>query len=792
MSTYADAHTLYRAAGWTGPLPLPDGAKWPPPDGFTGWHGAYPSGADSQTWIDDYPEYSTTRQLALRMAADTIGIDVDHYGAKRGADTLAEAQRRWGALPDAPISSARGAGPSGIRFYRIPAGTILRTRIAFPELGLGDIEVIQRHHRYAVVWPSRHPDGGNYHWYGTATPASPPRVANLHPLPPAWLDALAGTGEAGEAAADPETVAAFSRDHSTGTKLHGIRGVLAVLERDMAATSRHDAMLAAACMGAREARRGDYPAADIRAALRDRFVLALAEARPGQRLAGPAESRREFESAWAWAVSQALAEPIRPERAPPVVVTALATPPAHVAAPVQPPAPAGHLNLPAQFWDARPALKHIRDAAMSRWACPDAVLGAVLARLSAYAHPEDRVDLGIGGSPLSVFAILYGSPSAGKGIAMRAAAELLPVPAHLDGQAFRERPIGSGEGITESYYGPVPETDEKGKVTKVRKQIRRNALFVMDEGETMVRLVTRNGSTLATTIRRAWSGEVLGEANASAERDRQLDRAAYSIGLAVAFQPAAIGPLFNETEVGGGTPHRFLYLAADDDTLPEDPPEDLPAWPGELTLPAMHDGGLSKQWAEPPARTYVLADEDARREVQMVRWRGLRRDRSLGDLDGHMNQMRGRVAAHLAALDGRLHIDTEDWTLAGTVVAVSGRVREAAVTYGRDQLAATARREDERHVSREASVEAARLTVAELHENERIGKGAAVLARKVLRTAPVDGLATGALRNAAGRYKRDVAACLEFAVEAGWLVTEEAKQGGTRYRVGPHVGNVPD
>lgn len=315
-TTYAHAHGIYRRAGWTGPLPLPAGAKWPPPDGFTGWHGAYPSGADSQTWVDDYPEYRDTGQLALRMPDDIVGIDVDHYGDKRGADTLAEAERRWGALPDAPRSSARGSGPSGIRFYRVPAGTVLRTRIGFPELGLGDIEVIQRHHRYAVVWPSTHPSGERYRWYETAGPDVPPIARGLLELPQGWLDNLAGAGEPGESAADPATVAGFARDHAVGDGTASPAGPATAFGRKIEqGASRHDAAVEVACWATREARAGCYPAAAARGALRDAFVAALAEARGGQRLAGVAEARREFESVWAWAVGQALSMSVEQCRA---------------------------------------------------------------------------------------------------------------------------------------------------------------------------------------------------------------------------------------------------------------------------------------------------------------------------------------------------------------------------------------------------------------------------------------------------------------------------------------------
>jgi hypothetical protein len=45
-------------------------------------------------------------------------------------------------------------------------------------------------------------------------------------------------------------------------------------------------------------------------------------------------------------------------------------------------------TLPAAFWDARPILKHIQQAAHSRGRCPDVALYAVLARVSSQVSPD--------------------------------------------------------------------------------------------------------------------------------------------------------------------------------------------------------------------------------------------------------------------------------------------------------------------------------------------------------------------------------------------------------------------
>jgi hypothetical protein len=320
VSDYLAAASIYRRAGWTGPLPLPTGKKWPPPEGYTGWHGHDPSGADSQAWFDDDPIFRGTTQLGLRMPEGVIGIDVDHYGVKRGAATLEEAIRRWGPLPEAPMSSARGDGPSGIQFFRVAKGVHLRTVLRFAAVGvegqpgyrpaLGHVEIIQRHHRYAVAYPSVHPDTGDpYLWYRTPGPDVPPSAPGLPRLPDRWAEELRGADEPGVAEATPEQVAAFGREHDRKEGGAALAGVLATFRKAVdGGVARHDAMVNAACMAAREARDGCYTAAETRATLRLAFTEALCESRNGQRLCTAGEARAEFEAVWAWAVSQALAE----------------------------------------------------------------------------------------------------------------------------------------------------------------------------------------------------------------------------------------------------------------------------------------------------------------------------------------------------------------------------------------------------------------------------------------------------------------------------------------------------
>jgi hypothetical protein len=254
-------------------LPLRAGTKWPPPDGFTGWDGIDPSYADCLEF-DELGRYRGTTQAALRMLSTTAGIDTDAYGGKTGGKTIAEASRRWGPLPDGPWSSARTDGVSGIRFLRVPDGTVLAANIGFPDLKIGHVEVVQRHHRYALVWPSIHPlIGTRYTWRGTAGPDVPPAVADLPELPARWVDALAGAGRQGERA-QPEQVSGFMAGLPAGSACSSVLAALRTADTSLRSpvVSRHDDACASVLRLLRLGEQGHPGATHALAALKVRFT----------------------------------------------------------------------------------------------------------------------------------------------------------------------------------------------------------------------------------------------------------------------------------------------------------------------------------------------------------------------------------------------------------------------------------------------------------------------------------------------------------------------------------------
>lgn len=210
---FAEHVADYALAGWPCILPVPPETKSPPPVGFTGAEGRDTDPLTLVGWAKTHAAWS----IALRLPDGVIGIDVDQYVKggvqKRGAETLRHYLQLWGPLPATWTSTAREPdGPSRIYLYRVPAqryATKLQaTHTAGPLAGhvTGDIEVIQRHHRYAVVWPSVHEKiGRTYTWYdpsGRPSP-TPPKPEELAELPAAWVAGLADGASAAAAASAP-------------------------------------------------------------------------------------------------------------------------------------------------------------------------------------------------------------------------------------------------------------------------------------------------------------------------------------------------------------------------------------------------------------------------------------------------------------------------------------------------------------------------------------------------------------------------------------------------------------
>lgn len=404
-------------------------------------------------------------------------------------------------------------------------------------------------------------------------------------------------------------------------------------------------------------------------------------------------------------------------------------------------------NLPAEFWQARPELAHVHQAAHHRARCADAVLGVTLAHVAALTPPTLRLPAPVGtpGS-LDVAVAIIGPSGTGKSGATDVARLLVPV----DDPAVAVVSIGSGEGLIESYFEMVDEIGEDGKRHRVKRQTRRAVLAMLDEGQALAELGGRKGSTLLPTIRSAWSGGRVGQANASEERKRQLAPGEYRFALVAGFQPEHATTLLDDA--AGGTPQRFVFLPALDPNVPDAPPDD----PGPLDWrPPVHQTGPM------PLDPAVAAE---------IHDRGVARTRGeiiVDQLDAHRDLSRLKVAGLLAILAGRTSIDADDWHLAGMVMETSDTVRAGIIWAAQHRAREAERVSIARHVDRAAAVD--RST-----DERALDVMARAVARHVHR-AKCDGGCRHrcASRATPGKYRAVVTIddAIAQAVALGWITT---------------------
>ncbi|MEU9789079.1 hypothetical protein AB0E27_00395 [Streptomyces sparsogenes] len=352
--------------------------------------------------------------------------------------------------------------------------------------------------------------------------------------------------------------------------------------------------------------------------------------------------------------------------------------------------------LPEEFWARRAVHQHIRQAAHAEGSSGDVLFYSLLARLSAMVSHHIAAVSGIGGrASLNTFAAIVGPSGGGKSIGTKVARSLMPP---LDPEFRDGLPIGSGEGIAEAFMGTVDE--ETGEIhskgplkgdpvtKKVRKQVRHNAYFYVDEGQTLARLAERAGSVLGETLRRAAVGETLGQTNASEERTRYVAAGSYSLGMVVGFQPSTAMPVLADASTG--TPQRFLWAWSADPSIPDRPPLS----PGPLPVnPAA---------IQPSDRLDIVLPERIRGELWAQHVARNRGELEFDELDGHANLMKVKLAALLALLDGgRTEATEEDWELAETVWASSCAVRDTLIQRAEREAEAARRREADAKVAQE-------------------------------------------------------------------------------------------
>lgn len=287
----------YFDAGWC-PLPLPPRKKSSPPTGTTGKY-EMPDKKKVAAW---HKSRDPRCNIALRVPDDIIGIDVDAYDAKIGRASLVELEKEFGPLPPTWTLTSRRDGISGIRFFRVPAG------LHWPGEPAPDVQIVQNHHRYAVAYPSVHPDTRElYLWYapGDALTGVPsvtvdneiPNVATVTDLPSGWVEGLSSgrlwKGLAADADATSADIAAWAKARPGGEMCRLMRKQAAAAAEEMTVGGAHDTLNSRLYSIVSLAVEGHSGVLRALRKVKDAFFTEVS--RPGRKgRRSEAEARREF------------------------------------------------------------------------------------------------------------------------------------------------------------------------------------------------------------------------------------------------------------------------------------------------------------------------------------------------------------------------------------------------------------------------------------------------------------------------------------------------------------------
>lgn len=274
----------------------------------TGYSPIDASAADISGW-----RFGPKHNLGVRCPVGVIGIDVDDGYAdrkgriKRGLTTIAEKSATWGELPPTYMTTAR-LGGSGIRWYRVPDDWRGPGNLKAADDSVGDVELIQRHHRYGVVPPSTHKTGSTYRLDGpdgreVAAGLLPP-PGELPELPPRWRDGLAALcpTKAQGRNFDRAEIELWLDAHTGDDYAHGLPQVVKRFHSlvDSGKKDRHPAMIDVVTLACKEACVGGYPAREAERLLRAEWLTAIADS--------PDHDEAEFDAILSWGIDRAEAD----------------------------------------------------------------------------------------------------------------------------------------------------------------------------------------------------------------------------------------------------------------------------------------------------------------------------------------------------------------------------------------------------------------------------------------------------------------------------------------------------
>ncbi|MGP5114186.1 hypothetical protein ACTXJJ_06270 [Corynebacterium casei] len=365
-------------------------------------------------------------------------------------------------------------------------------------------------------------------------------------------------------------------------------------------------------------------------------------------------------------------------------------------------------------------------SAISRTLSPVALTVAVLLDVAAQIGPHVLIDTpGTDGLQGGLAAMLIGRSGAGKTATMTAARSVVTLlPDNRSGglavagggetsPLLRLGGLASGQALGERLKTVATEAVDAGgePIGFDYSQEHDRALICFDEGTSLVKSSSGEGSILLETITTALTGGSLDGVRASRELSRVVPGGSYAASFMLGIQPGMAAPLLGQDSLG--FTQRWLVIPALPDPADELLGAVLPrvetaevyapaAWLEKRDRPDMTQGWTSP--ANRAAAEIVPVDAAVAEEMARNRFRMARSDYDGELLDAHRDLFRVKLALPIALLEGERRISPRAWELAGIIMDISAETRSRAITEARDlEAAAAADREAVRIGARDAA-----------------------------------------------------------------------------------------
>lgn len=334
-------------------------------------------------------------------------------------------------------------------------------------------------------------------------------------------------------------------------------------------------------------------------------------------------------------------------------------------------------------------LAHVVRFADARGAERYATTHGVLMRAVLDVGPQVVLPPIIGGEvSLNLLLAVVGGSGAGKGTADKtaAAAVRISVGGHRVVAPLPMLPIGTGEGINRTYAHTERDKHTGQVVTRWHTD---RALFGCRDIATLAALTSRQGSTLAPELLKAYMGEELGFANAEKDRRVILPMHTYRLCMSAGVQPDNAAVLLNDQALRDGVPQRFIWtpvrpgIARPRRNADAEAVEPLTVPVPTFGIDPMQVNQVSEaeddaSAFDPATRPLVpigvaasiaqrIIDADAAKDLDPF-------GRSADPLAGHRLLAQLKLGAALAVLHNRTDVGPEDWQRAERLIEVSSAV----------------------------------------------------------------------------------------------------------------------